>query len=244
MNIRPPRPACMIIDFGNNIELGLDVSVPRVLQERRGLPKFIARSIFKRGVLHPTTYMPDGVTMPRLYNRSLEIYATVDNTEYEQFNQSVDQNPPHLSDPPEPNFAYRLFHDAESTFWVIALFLAHAAPKGYQIETEWNRNFRIFVTGTSLDWIEIHEWDARGVFSPDRKFWQDILHPSFSTVAPMLSQMHQYVYLEWAYRPELNPEHVHEALMRLLLIEIVRIQDNDADIEFATGTRALPVPKP
>ncbi|QRW24347.1 Retrotransposable element Tf2 protein [Rhizoctonia solani] len=47
---------------------------------------------------------------------------------------------------------------------------------------------------------------------------------------------------EWTYRSELNPEHVHEALMRLLLVEIVRIDKEKSDIPLVIGGRPVPPP--
>ncbi|KAB5587361.1 hypothetical protein CTheo_9204 [Ceratobasidium theobromae] len=66
--------------------------------------------------------------------------------------------------------------------------------------------------------------------------WRNILHRDLESMAPMISQMHGCIWPEWTLRDKLDPEHAHEALMRLLLAEIVRI----VDIPLSIGTRSLP----
>ncbi|KDN45682.1 hypothetical protein RSAG8_04766, partial [Rhizoctonia solani AG-8 WAC10335] len=75
---------------------------------------------------------------------------------------------------------------------------------------------------------------------PAWKEWESILHPSLARLAPMLAGMFEYIQPEWAYRREMNPEHVHEALMRLLLTEIVNIKKDGSDIDIVMGGRATP----
>ncbi|KAG8755227.1 hypothetical protein FRC11_006172, partial [Ceratobasidium sp. 423] len=82
--------------------------------------------------------------------------------------------------------------------------------------------------------------DPRSDFRKALSYWQSVLHPDLASLAPMLSKMFIYVRPEWAYRSELNPKHVHEALMRLLLAEIIRLGENDADISLAIGVRRMP----
>ncbi|CUA78442.1 Apoptotic protease-activating factor 1 [Rhizoctonia solani] len=235
---KEPRPTCLVIDLGNGADLESQSIDPGLLATRT--PKFIARSVSKGRLLHLTS--SGVVTMPRLTRESLQLYTAGDDSEYEEYNRSVDDGFPH--DPDEAQFAHQLFHDAESTFWVIAWFLARAAPKAYQKETQWNPEFRRFVNGMKSHHPTSDNPDPRWAFFPVPEYWKEILHPELASMAPMLSAMHKYILPEWGYRPELNAEHAHEALMRLLLVEIVRIRDTKADIEFATGIRALPLPAP
>ncbi|EUC53862.1 kinase domain protein, partial [Rhizoctonia solani AG-3 Rhs1AP] len=113
----------------------------------------------------------------------------------------------------DKRFAHRLFHDAESTFWVIAWTLA--------------------------------SYDSRSkLCERSEEYWESVLHPDLKALSGMLTKMFSYIRPEWAYRPELHPEHVHEALMRLLLTEIVRIEDSGEDVLLAIGGRARPPPPP
>ncbi|KDN45678.1 hypothetical protein RSAG8_04762, partial [Rhizoctonia solani AG-8 WAC10335] len=87
--------------------------------------------------------------------------------------------------------------------------------------------------------------DSRlGLGSTGKTSWEFILHPSLARLAPMLAGMFEYIRPEWAYRQELNPEHVHEALMRLLLTEIANIKEYNTDIAIAIGGRKIPPPPP
>ncbi|CAE6513056.1 unnamed protein product [Rhizoctonia solani] len=237
---KEPRPACLVIDLGNGADLESPSIDPELLAKRTGTPKFIARSVSKGRLLYLNS--SDVVTMPRLTGESLQLYTACGDSEYEEYNRSVDDGFP--QDPDGAKFAHQLFHDAESTFWVIAWFLARAAPKAYQKETQWNPEFRRFVNGMKSHRPASDDPDPRSDFYPVPEYWKEILHPELASMAPMLSAMHKYILPEWGYRPELDAEHAHQALMRLLLAEIVRIRDKKADIEFAPGIRALPLPAP
>ncbi|KAG9103272.1 hypothetical protein FRC07_010033 [Ceratobasidium sp. 392] len=53
--------------------------------------------------------------------------------------------------------------------------------------------------------------------------------------------MHEHIKPEWAYRDGLDAEHTQEALMRLLLTEIVRIEDHpEDDLPLIIGVRSVP----
>ncbi|KAH7318016.1 hypothetical protein B0J17DRAFT_304796 [Rhizoctonia solani] len=66
-------------------------------------------------------------------------------------------------------------------------------------------------------------------------YWNSILHPELANLSRMLREMLVYI------RPESNAEHVHEALMRLLLTEIVRIDQSGKDISIDIDGRAIPL---
>src|SRR5438309_1523675 len=105
--------------------------------------------------------------MPRLSGRALQLYASCGDSEYENYNQSAEQYSSPSFNPVAPKFTHRLFHDAESTFWVMAWFLARSAPKGYQVETDWNRKFETFITEMESHSPANKRADPRADFSPD-----------------------------------------------------------------------------
>ncbi|KAG9095396.1 hypothetical protein FS749_010529 [Ceratobasidium sp. UAMH 11750] len=82
--------------------------------------------------------------------------------------------------------------------------------------------------------------DSRVDLPISQKNWQAILHAVLAGLAPMVSQMHRYIHPKWAYRSNLSDEHVHEALRRLLLMEIVRIDESGKDMVLAVGVRSMP----
>ncbi|KAG9090908.1 hypothetical protein FRC06_000829 [Ceratobasidium sp. 370] len=232
-----PEPACLVIDLGNGADLDQINDNVEVLAERTGTPKFIARSVSRGRLLLSEMYPTGQLAMPTLEGRSLELYKA-GNAEYTRYTEMV-QRQAYIDTTPQVEHKHRLFHDAESTFWVIAWTLARSAPKDYKEEKKWPEMLHAFVQV-----METHEPgtlnDSRAGFLFDLDSWKDVLHPSLVDVAGMLYQMHRYIRPEWQYRPELDVEHVHEALMRLLLTEIVRIQHSGADVELSIGTRALP----
>lgn len=180
-------------------------------------------------------YRSDFAKMPKLDGRAAQLYKSISGSEYDHFNQTIAENPP-PDRKPDIEFAHRLFHDAESTFWVIAWCLARYAPKDYLLETKWTSDFRSFLFAMRHQPSSDH-LDYRLSIFPN---WEDTLHPAFSETASMLYQMHIYIFPEWGFRPKLDAEHVHEALMRLLLKEIIRIDDTQSNVEFHSQTRALP----
>jgi hypothetical protein len=179
--------------------------------------------------------------MPELTGRAHALYLHQDQggNRYAQYIDAVKEG----RDPPETaaetiEFSHKLFHDAESTFWVIAWTLARSASQDYEKETSWQGPYRNFIETMAQHFT--NGIDGRMVLESSVSFWRQVLHRDLQDQAPMLSQMHRYIRPEWAYREELDPEHVHEALMRLLLAEIVKLEDANADVPLKYACRTLP----
>lgn len=236
-----PQPACLVIDLGNGADIKTTQGDPKALAERTGATKFIARSISSGKHLPFEVFSTFSAEMPKLEGKALDLYRLADKSVkpmYETFNEEIDQTP-RLDSEPAVDLKHQLFHDAESMFWVIVWSLARSTRPGSQPEQEWRPGFNKFIeamnnhrTGSEL---------ADGRVNLYRRDWEEVLHEDLACMLPMILQMHQYVRLEWAFSPNLNPEHVHEALMRLLLKEIVRINETGEDVPLAFGVRSLPV---
>ncbi|CAE6422947.1 unnamed protein product, partial [Rhizoctonia solani] len=242
-----PKPACLVIDLGHSANLDYLAAVSaesknsKNFAERKGTPKFISRSVSKGELLDPFCIPSQ---MPKLDGRPRKLLTACTDSKYEAYNKAVDDGSQSPSKPAATRFTHQLFHDAESTFWVISWFLARSAPKDYEKESDPNPKLTRFINGMKSHYPSNETIDPRDSFSATLEAWKQILHPRLVDVAPMLSEMHEYILPEWGYRPELNteyPEHAHEALMRLLLREIVRIEDDKTkDVVFAPlGTRHL-----
>ncbi|CAE6480053.1 unnamed protein product [Rhizoctonia solani] len=228
-----PAPTCLVIDLGN----GADLKVTRdkdQLRQRTGTPKFIARSVSSGMFLTEEDYPATGVCLP-LPDEIEDYLHRMHTTEY----QHEVPSSPNPTAQPDQTFAHRLFHDAESTFWVIAWTLVRSAGRGYQGEQNQDMSFRRFYHIMSRHFPVPGDEDTRA-FSKGPSYWDSLLHPDLKSLGPMLHQMFIYVRPEWAYRPTLNPEHVHEALMRLLLAEIIKL--DHADIPLVIGVRSIPPP--
>lgn len=144
---------------------------------------------------------------------------------------------------PTPPLSYQPYHDAESTFWLLAWCLGRAAPENTDDRDEYDSFYRDF-------YIAMMRQQRRGD-APDPRIpyclkgaagWKLLLHSRLESVGPMLREMGHYFLGEWLYRPELPQDHAHEAMQRLLLAEILRMRDEGESgdrIELA-GRRRLP----
>jgi hypothetical protein len=112
------------------------------------------------------------------------------------------------------------------------------AGQAYQAELTWSCRFKDFIQGMQEHTIRWKDrWKS---FNPDLSLWKSILYSDLQDLAGMLFHMHDYINPEWGFRQDLNTKHVHEALMRLLLAEIVQIEDGKADILLQFACQNLP----
>lgn len=192
-------------------------------------------------VLDKHDFSDAGVKLPSA-NESAGAYYQFMHTEYQHEIASI----PDSVAESNMEFTHQLFHDAESTFWVIAWTLAQSARPGYQREPNPHANFRDFFYTMYQHYPTPGEDTRLVLWRSSKDYWKSILHPDLEILGTMLSKMFRYIRPEWAYRQDLNPEHVHEALMRLLLEEIVRIDEDseDIDIPLVIGVRSKPPPPP
>ncbi|QRW11080.1 hypothetical protein RhiLY_10079 [Ceratobasidium sp. AG-Ba] len=231
-----PNPTCLLIDLGNGADL--NTLPPReALAERTGTPKFIARSLSGGKCLDFRDYSSTSVTMPVLTDRALDLHRIAYGSTYDDYNQEINQD---STVERNAELVHQLFHDAESTFWVTAWILARSAGENYQPEDTWSQEFRTFVNGMRDHHPDPDTLDVRISVGSSEEYWRSILHSDLAGLTLMLSEMFYYIRPEWSYRTQLDAEHVHEAMMRLLLTEIVRLVDDRADIPLAVGVRALP----
>ncbi|KAG8694337.1 hypothetical protein FRC09_009908 [Ceratobasidium sp. 395] len=236
-----PRPACLVVDPGNGMDLEMAHNSLDVQVQRTGTPKFIAYSACL-GDVDPDRFIRiRRARMPTLEGQALRLHQKYSPPEYTQRPEIL--SGPFPDEPPPISFARRLFHDAESVFWIIAWFLVNSAGPSAEEYSAKNKPLELFrfISAMNSHTMNQARVDSRPfvVFSTERD-WRKVLHPDLCCVAGMLADMRTYVVLpEWGYVPELDPEHVHEALMRLLLKEIVRIDEEKADVQLATVGRPL-----
>ncbi|KAB5589855.1 hypothetical protein CTheo_6715 [Ceratobasidium theobromae] len=234
-----PKPTCLVIDLGNGADLGL-VHGQEALTMRTGTPKFIARSMSSGMVLGAYLSRWPASIMPKLEGRELQLYKYHYGKEYEKYNRTVGEGSRLDKQLFQAKSTHQLFHDSESVFWVIAWTLVCATRDPSQKEANPTIQFKKFAYAMLNHLPGDLVPDRRATFHPDETNWGAILHNDLADMVPMVSQMHSYIWYEWAYKDALEPEHSHEALMRLLLQEIVRI-DNTSDMSLKFGSRPLPV---
>ncbi|KAG8788086.1 hypothetical protein FRC12_014926 [Ceratobasidium sp. 428] len=233
-----PRPTCLLVNLGN----GSNVAVQGdrdVLAERTGSPKFIARSVAERNYLGREFKPSDELKMPGLTDTKLE--TRMHKTPFTWKSDKRDYNPNEDLNS-MPKFTHQLYHDAESTFWVLVWVLARSSKPQSQPGVTTSVDLRTFANQMTRHDPAAGTRDGRNLIQTDLSSWEDVLHVDLRQLVPMVSQMHQYVKPEWGYR-DANPEHVHEAMMRLLLNEICRIDRGALDnIPLSIGTRVIAAP--
>ncbi|KAG8690590.1 hypothetical protein FRC11_010531 [Ceratobasidium sp. 423] len=228
-----PEPSCLLIDPESGTDLG-HAYYREAMRERTGAPRFIARSISSGDLLDEEEFAYKGVEMPPMEGSLRQYSQFMASTEYQELNN------PNLATYSDVKFAHQLFHDSESTFWVIAWTLARSTAEGSKPETNPHLHFCKFFYNMYRHYpIPEYLYSRSMLCLLSEKYWKSILHPDLAILAPMLKEMSKYIRPEWAHRPDLNPEHAHEALMRLLLGEIVHIDETE-DIPLAIGTRPIP----
>jgi len=179
----------------------------------------------------------------RLDGEALELYLNAYGKEsYTTFNTNMDAVAGHaLSVQDVEVISHNAFHDAESIFWIIIWFLIRAWPSG-TVDTpssEYIAWAKIMLDHT----IGSDGHHARSSLLNAPSFqWEDIIHPGCAKLIDMVVHMCKYVSIRWLQYPDLSPYHMHEALKRLLLKEIVRMTKEDDPISIQ-GPRRLPADK-
>ncbi|CAE6439734.1 unnamed protein product [Rhizoctonia solani] len=230
-----PKPACLLIDLGN----GVDLKVPPdavSLRERTGTPKFIARSISFGKLLPKADFGSAEADLPSMETLPVDYCQFMHTMEYQHATTSGHGSALQS----DVQFTHRLLHDAESTFWVIVWTLARSTVGSSTTTDDPSEDFCTFFHTMASHYPKRGHDPREALCEGSEDYWKDILHPDLGFLSAMLNKMYVYIRPEWAYRPELNPEHVHEALMRLILAEIVGIDDNDADLPLVIGGRLIP----
>ena len=171
--------------------------------------------------------------MPQLHDSALEFYKRAWSEEYYVSWEDAIKGPEiiikaeRFQNPPA--FRHMPYHDVESFFWVLFWTLIRSAPSGVsdlEIDDE--------------DFVETYEMISKhqlGNSTDHRRHW-DIneqrtsgLHTGLHSVRPMLANMWDYVNAEWitSHHDGAEPpqDHAHEAMIRILLQEIVRLEESD-----------------
>ena len=132
-------------------------------------------------------------------------------------------------------------HDAESVYWILLDFLIHALPARSKDGDTSLRNFRKVKNAMTSNEVGA-EYDPRdAVISLLMGSPTSILHPALLPMIPFLCEITDMVAPEyyWLKESPKNQFHLHEAMQRLLLREILRINKN-GDIKLdATGRVAI-----
>lgn len=151
-----------------------------------------------------------------------------------------------LSDAAEPSFHHRPDHDVESFFWVLLATLLQAQPKYSEDDTHLADYWDAYDMFSRHSIQDGRENDSRTeLLSYRERQFKHALHPKLHNLAPMLSEMAKQVAPEYGYMdPPPALDHLHEAMRRLLLEQIVQMEHAHNPIELLPGyMRPLKDPK-
>ncbi len=198
---------------------------------------FIARSVGSAALLFEE-HRSNFVKMPLLTSDALKVYiAAYDEEVYHLYNDKEGYVHggivPDLDDekrpPAQEKFYHRPDHDIESVFWVLLVTLLRAQPKtrtdGVDMGKYW-KAYDYFLNHT-IQQPEDDDEDSRAVLLgyTEAKF-EKILDPGLTSLAPMLRAMAKQIRPEYAYLDPPPPsDHLHEAMRRLLLEQILKMPD-------------------
>jgi hypothetical protein len=195
----------------------------------QGTHKFIARSVLAgRWKIPEAETLLGKVPMPQLEGRALLLYQQVWSPEFYSMWTNAVKGPKYLDNFENVStFTHLPYHDMESVFWVIYWSLLRAVPtksKDFEEGVEhsaFQEAFKIITThGSGMS-------DLRGALSGSP--WGDHLHSALRSLGPMLTTMWTYVSREWGlfYNKDgtTRQDHAHEAVLCLLLREIVRLEN-------------------
>ncbi|EJF56100.1 hypothetical protein DICSQDRAFT_175207 [Dichomitus squalens LYAD-421 SS1] len=240
-------PTCLVIDYDNAAEL--DVSGGE-LKDRTGTPLFIARSVSLGTVLLDHMSIR-GKPMPRLTGDALYLYTTAYGQErYDRYNDKPGSPTCHGGLPPsldaddfdetqKPHFFHRPEHDVESVYWTMVYALLRVQPAAAPRELDpsaasasvWNTLLSHHIPGENFD--ESDEKRHEIMNRLPRK-WRDLFHATMQDVALLLWQVSQHVrseYVWWTWEGNFQPDHLHEAVQRLILQYLVDHRDKDIKLD-------------
>ena len=127
-----------------------------------------------------------------------------------------------VSDEHQESFLHRPRHDVESVFWTLFYSLLRVSPQD-ALEKTTPREFSVALNTLDSHALDRRKLDSRGLLLTWRKHTLEAaLHPKLAPLAPMLELMCRQILPEYAYlSPSPRKDHLHEAMRRLLLQQIV-----------------------
>ncbi|KAI0079506.1 hypothetical protein K474DRAFT_1696387 [Panus rudis PR-1116 ss-1] len=122
-------------------------------------------------------------------------------------------------------FEHKFHHDAESLFWILYSTCVEALPQGEDPELspdyyDWLLAF--FQQSREGEILDIRSSILN--FSVE-EFQKRCLHSKLASLGPLLHALAQQVRPEYAYLPIVNESHLHEAMRRILLDFLVKMED-------------------
>jgi hypothetical protein len=128
----------------------------------------------------------------------------------------------------QEHFLHLPRHDVESAFWTLFSSLLRAYPSAGDSEKTTDKGFQAALEALELHIIDKSRYDYRvNLLNLTALQFREALHPELATLAPMLVSMCDQIRPEYSYLSPAPPkEHLHEAMRRILLRQIVSMRGN------------------
>ena len=187
--------------------------------------------------------------MPRLTGDALQLYVAAYGQErYDLYTDQPEAHTCHGGRPPTyrrseidetalPAFVHRAEHDVESVYWtmVYALLRAQpaAAPREDYAPTPSALVWEILLSHRILSEGYFRKAERRGsILHGAKSEWLELFSPVMHGVATLLWQISQHICPEYAlWEGDLEPDHLHEAVQRLILQYLVEHQDDPIELD-------------
>ena len=139
--------------------------------------------------------------------------------------------------PKKPPFYHRPDHDVESFYWVLLATLLRAQPTDSKAHGDLRGYWDVYGGFLQHSIEEGKKIDSRSfILKCTSEELEDALHPKLEGLVPMLREMATHIIPEYGYlEREPDFDHLHEVMRRLLLEQIVQMQENDP-IELEAGS--------
>ena len=191
----------------------------------QGTPNYIARAVSKGvpGKIDSIQPMPDLVEGSDAYNAYVAVRGDDELPAYEYSVETVGIENEVRKEPTE----HCARHDAESVYWVLVDFLLHAVPQDVsEVDHTFTQFCQIWEKMTHIIGAPV---DSRNLVMDHLREPTSCLHPSLLGVGPFIRNMTLIVQPEYHWlKAKPNQFHLHEAMQRLLLQEILRIKATTA----------------
>ncbi|KZV94109.1 hypothetical protein EXIGLDRAFT_748782 [Exidia glandulosa HHB12029] len=238
---RKNLPSCLVIDFDNAKQGGLLVGA-----HRTGTPTFIARAKCtmpqppNNSALRPMLALEGVPYESYVQVHGVEHYEAQSKLHSERtFDHDRCDRALNASDLSTVTVADSIRHDAESCYWIFAWFLALALPASAKDKED--DTIGMGDAFARLDKHRIVGWDDSrdGIITRGTStiYWQGVLHSDMQAFAPLmaaLTRLQTPSYDLW--EPKIDECNLHEAMQRLILCEIWRLQ-TEGDVALHTRQR-------
>jgi hypothetical protein len=194
-------------------------------QPTQGTPTYIARSVAIGKPITNDVFATFFSPMPTLQGKAKTLYLKAyGQAAYDSFTDKGGTFHGGTSTGViQESFLHRPRHDIESVFWTLLSSLLRVSPKDAAPETNTPGDLSIALKHLDTHVIHSHEPDNRGtLLTWTQTAFENALHPNLAFLAPMFADMCAQIRPEYAYlSPSPLREHLHEAMRRLLLRQIV-----------------------